>query len=429
MKNNKFWAAVSKALAVIAATLIMALILAPGAWAASRYKVLYKFTGGADGSQPGAGLILDTSGNLYGTTPQGGASGEGVVFKLTKNSDGTWTESVLYSFAGGADGATPYAAVTFDASGNLYGTTYSGGAFSAGTVFQLVPNSDGTWTESVLYSFTGGSDGANPYAGVIFDATGTLYGTTRGGGTQGMGVVYKLTPNSNGSWTYGALHSFTGGKDGSYPQLGNLTFDTAGNLYGATNDGVDGYGDCPHGNDCGSIVELTPQSDGSWKEKVIFRFTGGTTRSGLTRNLNGTLVFDSTGRLYGNSYGGGSDYGTVFMLMRDAKGKWWQRVLYVFHGDQDGAYPIGGVVLDTAGNLYGTTAAGINSYGGVGQLYKLVPRRWLWKKYVPHWFEGPPRDGGDSQAPVVFDAAGNLYGTAFDGWNTGCCGVVFEYIK
>jgi len=424
MKSNPFWAAVSKALAVTTATLIMALILAPGASAAGKYKVLYKFTGGTDGSQPEAGLILDTSGNLYGTTPQGGAFGDGVVFKLTKNSDGSWTESVLYSFAGGTDGATPYAEVTFDASGNLYGTTYSGGASSAGTVFQLAPNSDGTWTESVLYTFTGGSDGANPYAGVVFDATGTLYGTTYGGGTQGLGVVYKLTPNSNGSWTYGALHSFTGGKDGSHPQLGNLTFDTAGNLYGATNDGVDGYGDCPNGNDCGSIVELTPQSDGSWKEKVIFRFTGGT-----TRNLNGTLVFDSAGRLYGNSYGGDSDYGTVFMLTLGAKGKWWQHVLYVFQGNQDGAYPIGGVVFDTAGTLYGTTVAGINSHGGVGQLFKLVPRRWLWKKYVPHFFEGPPRDGGDSPAPVVFDAAGNLYGTAFDGWNTGCCGVVFEYIK
>jgi uncharacterized repeat protein (TIGR03803 family) len=424
MKSNPFWAAVSKALAVTTATLIMALILAPGASAAGKYKVLYKFTGGTDGSQPEAGLILDTSGNLYGTTPQGGAFGDGVVFKLTKNSDGSWTESVLYSFAGGTDGATPYAEVTFDASGNLYGTTYSGGASSAGTVFQLAPNSDGTWTESVLYTFTGGSDGANPYAGVVFDATGTLYGTTYGGGTRGLGVVYKLTPNSNGSWTYGALHSFTGGKDGSHPQLGNLTFDTAGNLYGATNDGVDGYGDCPNGNDCGSIVELTPQSDGSWKEKVIFRFTGGT-----TRNLNGTLVFDSAGRLYGNSYGGDSDYGTVFMLTLGAKGKWWQHVLYVFQGNQDGAYPIGGVVFDTAGTLYGTTVAGINSHGGVGQLFKLVPRRWLWKKYVPHFFEGPPRDGGDSPAPVVFDAAGNLYGTAFDGWNTGCCGVVFEYIK
>jgi len=421
--QNQFWTAAGKVLVVAAVVLIMALTLAPGASAASGYKVLYKFTGGTDGSQPYAGLILDASGNLYGTTPQGGAFGDGVVFKLTRNSDGSWTEGVLHSFAGGTDGATPYAGVTFDASGNLYGTTYSGGAFSAGTVFQLAPNSDGTWTESVLHSFTGGSDGATPHSGVIFDATGTLYGMTWGGGTQVMGIVYKLTPNSNGSWTYGALHSFTGGKDGSYPQFGKLTIDTAGNLYGATNDGVDGYGNCPNGNDCGSIVELMPQSDGTWQEKVIFRFT-----AGPTRNVNGTLVFDSAGRLYGNSYGGGSDYGTVFMLTLDAEGKWSQHVVYVFKGDQDGAYPIGGVVLDTAGNLYGTTDAGINSHGGAGQLFKLVPRRWFWTKYA-YLFEGPPRDGANSSAPVVFDAAGNLYGTAFDGWGTGCCGVVFEYIK
>src|SRR5271170_4832116 len=156
MKRNQsqFWAVASKVLAVMTVTLIMALILAPGAWAASKYKVLYSFTGGSDGSWPQAALILDTAGNLYGTTILGGAFGDGVVFELMKNSDGTWTESVLYSFAGGTDGVTPSSALTFDASGNLYGTTQDGGASSDGTVFQLVPNSDGTWTESVLYSFT-----------------------------------------------------------------------------------------------------------------------------------------------------------------------------------------------------------------------------------------------------------------------------------
>ena len=420
MKGNKnpFWTAVSKALAVTTVTLIIALILAPGAWAASKYKVLYKFTGGADGSQPYAGLIFDTSGNLYSTTPQGGASGNGNVFKLTKNSDGSWTESVLYSFAGGTDGATPYAAVTFDASGNLYGTTYTGGASSAGTVFELVPSSGGTWTESVLYSFTGGSDGANPYAGLIFDAAGNLYGTTWYGGASGDGVVYKLTPNSDGTWTETVLYTFTGGKDGGNPYLGNLTFDPAGNLYSTTrNGGASGFG---------VVYKLTPNSDGTWTESVLHTFTGG--RDGSYPS--GTLIFDSAGRLYGNSseapYVG---LGNVFKLTLGAKGKWYEHVLYIFQGNQDGAYPYGGVVFDTAGNLYGTTLAGINTHGGVGQLFKLVPRRWLWKKYVPHYFEGPPRDGGDSPAPVVFDAAGNLYGTAFDGWNTGCCGVVFEYIK
>src|SRR5271156_763778 len=145
MKRNQFWTVASKGLAVMTVTLIAALVLAPSAWAVSKDKILYNFTGGNDGSTPYDGLTLDTSGNLYGTTTAGGASGNGTVFKLAKNSDGSWTESVLYSFAGGTDGATPYAGVTFDASGNLYGTTTAGGASSAGTVFQLA-NSNGTWT-------------------------------------------------------------------------------------------------------------------------------------------------------------------------------------------------------------------------------------------------------------------------------------------
>jgi len=357
-EQNQFRTSASKVLAVAAVTLIMALVLPPGAWAARRYKVLYRFTGGTDGSQPFAGLILDTSGNLYGTTPQGGAFGNGVVFKLTKNSDGSWTESVLHAFAGGTDGATPYAEVTFDTSGNLYGTTQYGGASSAGTVFQLAPNSDGTWTERVLYSFTGGSDGANPFSGVIFDGGGNLYGTTYYGGASGAGVVYKLTPNSDGTWIERVLHTFTGGLDGMIP--------------------------------------------------------------------SGTLVFDPMGRLYGVAQGVNGDYGNVFKLTLGANGKWSDQVLYVFQGDQDGAYPVGGVVLDTAGNLYGTTNAGFNTRGGAGQLFKLV--RGMWPKYA-YLFGGPPQDGGNSTAPVVFDAAGNLYGTAYDGWGIGCCGVVFEGIK
>ena len=173
------------------------------------------------------------------------------------------------------------------------------------------------------------------------------------------------------------------------------------------------------------VYKLTPNSDGTWTESVLHSFTGG--RDGAYPV--GTLIFDSAGRLYGNSAQGSLGLGNVFKLTLAANGKWYEHVLYMFRGNQDGAYPSGGVVLDTAGNLYGTTNAGINTHGGVGQLFKLVPRRWYWPKYTLHWFEGPPRDGADSWSPVVFDAAGNLYGTAYDGWNTGCCGVVFEYIK
>jgi len=332
MRTNQFWAFFSKVLTAMTVTLILASILAPGAGAASKYKVIYNFTGGADGSVPDWGLILDTSGNLYGTTAAGGTSGNGAVFKLTKNSDGSWTETLLYSFAGDADGATPYARVTFDPSGNLYGTTQYGGGYSAGIVFQLVPNSDGTWTENVLYSFTGGSDGANPWAGVTLDAAGTLYGTTTGGGTQSMGVVYNLTPNSNGTWTYDVLHSFAGGNDGSYPWW-NLIFDTAGNLWGVAAAGGKTICNTWAGSGCGVIFELTPQSDGSWKEQVIFDFD---THQFLPV---GPVIFDSAGRLYGATQGWYGNFGNVFKLTLGAKGNWTEHVLHTFNGNQDGAYP------------------------------------------------------------------------------------------
>jgi uncharacterized repeat protein (TIGR03803 family) len=428
MKRNQFWTVASKGLAALTVTLIAALVLAPSAWAVSKDKILYNFTGGNDGSTPYDGLTLDTSGNLYGTTTAGGASGNGTVFKLAKNSDGSWTESVLYSFAGGTDGATPYAGVTFDASDNLYGTTTAGGASSAGTVFQLA-NSNGTWTENVLYSFTGGSDGANPlWCGVIFDATGTLYGMTSGGGSQEVGVVYKVTPNSGGGWTYGLLHTFTGGKDGSYPLAGTLTFDTAGNLYGATSDGVDNYGNCPTSNDCGSIFKLT-QSGGSWTEQVIFRFTGNT-NGGQSRRPFSPLVFDSAGRLYGTTGAGGGLYGTAFRLTLDANGRWNERVLHVFHGNQDGAYPNSGLVFDTTGDLYGSTVFGEDGNGDCcfGQVFKLTPHTHGWCKQAVHRFQGAPQDGILGGNPVVFDAAGNLYGTSFDGGTSGN-GVVFEVIR
>ena len=426
MKTNRFWTAVSKVSAAMTVTLIVALILVPGARAAATYKILYNFTGGANGRVPYAGLTLH-SGNLYGTTTAGGASGNGTVFELT-NSNGTWTESVLYSFAGGTDGATPYAGVTFDANGNLYGTTEYGGTSSVGTVFELVPNSNGTWTESVVYSFTGGSDGAYPeWCGVRVDATGALYGMSTDGGAQGMGVVYKLTPNPGGGWTYGLLHTFTGGTDGSYPLAGTLTFDKAGSLYGATSDGVDNYGNCPNNNDCGSIVKLTPRPDGSWKEQVIFRFTANT-NGGQSRRPFGPLVFGSAGGLYGTTGGGGGLYGTAFKLTLSAHGRWTEHVLHVFQGNQDGAYPNSSVVFNKAGNLYGSTVFGEDRDGACcfGQVFTLFRNSHGWGKRALHRFHGPPSDGILGGAPVVLDGAGNLYGTSSGGGGYGA-GVVYEF--
>jgi uncharacterized repeat protein (TIGR03803 family) len=226
------------ALVVVAVVLSLTLVLAPSACAAGKYKTLYRFKGRKDGSAPYAGLIFDKAGNLYGTTEFGGAYGKGTVFELTPNGDGTWTESVLHSFThDGKDGYAPIAGLVLDPAGNLYGTTLGGGAYgNYGTVFQLTPAGDGSWTESVLHSFARG-DGIYPIARLIFDRAGDLYGTTGGDDAYERGTVFKLTPQQDGTWTESVLHAFNGA-DGRYPWAG-VIFDAAGSLYGTTYHGGD----------------------------------------------------------------------------------------------------------------------------------------------------------------------------------------------
>ncbi len=395
-----------------------ALILAPGAWAANKYKILHKFTG-ADGNAPTGILIFDASGNLYGTTVYGGASQNGTVFKLTKNADGTWTQSVLYSFDVGSDGQSVMSGVIFDTSGNLYGTTLGGGDYGYGTVYQLTPNSDGTWTESVLHSFND-SDGATLVGGLVFDTSGNLYGTASQGGAYGHGVVFKLAPNSDGTWTDTTLHDFMGGTDGGYPDHSNLIFDAAGNLYGVTAGWVTGASN-------GTVFELTPNADGTWTQTVLHAFSGG--KDGYVPQ--GTLTFDQAGSLYGATLAGGAyGHGTIFRLTRGSDGKWKKNVLHQFRGGTDGSSPFAGVVFDTAGNLYGTTDdGGVGSCGdqwgtGCGTVVKLIPNsKGGWTEQMIHRFEAKP--AGNPYSGVLFDAAGNLYATTSNQGFNGL-GVVFE---
>jgi uncharacterized repeat protein (TIGR03803 family) len=395
---------------------VLAMIPALTAWAfaASPSKVLYKFKGGTDGGLPFAGLIFDGVGNLYGTTVEGGGAHLGTVFKLTPNSNGSWTETVLYRFAGGSDGFSPWGGLIFDGAGNLYGTTTQGGGSTAcgggcGTVFKLTPNSDGSWTESVLYRFAGGSDGLFPYAGLVFDGTENLYGTTSGGGVGG-GTVFKLTPNSKGSWTESVLHSFSGPDDGSAPH-GGLTFDLAGNLYGSTTVGGDG------GNGgSGTVFELTPNSDGSWKEHVLHAFTGG--KDGATSYAS--VTFDAAGNLYGTAYSGGAHKnGIVFKV--DASHKF--SVVHAFT-NQEGANPYAGLTFDTAGNLYGTTVNGGTATDGV--VFKLELRSsGSWIYCLLHVFGGNP--AVNPYGGLVLDKAGKVYGTTSNCANgQKCRGTVFE---
>jgi len=369
------------------------------------FSVLHSFEGGTDGEGPYGGVVRDAAGNLYGTTSYGGAFSNGTVFKL----DTTRKETVLYSFTGGSDGAIPLAGLILDAAGNLYGTTEAGGDLNCkspvgcGTVFKV----DKTGKETVLYSFTPEADGAGtPFAGVIRDAAGNLYGTTADGGPFYSGTVFKL--DTTGKET--VLYTFTGGQggtDGFFP-AGALIRDAAGNLYGTTQLG---------GNySFGTVFKL----DSTGKETVLYRFPGGSSGDQPV----GGVIMDKEGNLYGTTQGGGYYFdGTVFKLNPVG----YETVLYNFGSGTDGTLPVAGVIADTAGNLYGTT-----QYGGTSNLGTVFKLDKTGKETVLYSFTGGA-DGASPVAGLVRDAAGNLYGTAYFGGDSGSfcsgvggCGVVFK---
>jgi uncharacterized repeat protein (TIGR03803 family) len=206
-------------------------------FAASKEQVLWAFNYW-DGSEPNGGLVMDSLGSLYGTTRLGGAANGGLVFELARENDGSWTEKEIHEFSG-SDGNIPEAGVIFDAAGTLYGTTGGGGAYNGGVVFQLSARADGTWSERVLHNFGSGNDGLGPSGGLILDKEGNLYGTATFGGVGGScylgcGIVFQLKRCKNGRWTERILHAFTNNNaDGYYPSV-TLTIAATGKLYGTT---------------------------------------------------------------------------------------------------------------------------------------------------------------------------------------------------
>jgi uncharacterized repeat protein (TIGR03803 family) len=330
-------------------------------------RVIYSFQGGvSDGAAPLGRLVADLNGALYGTTSAAGAYGFGTVFKLTPPSAGghaPWTETTLYNFQGGtADGATPLAGLVFDSFGALYGTTSTGGSAGQGAVFQLSPpsSSGGPWTETVLYSFQGGTDGATPAARVVFGPGGALYGTTLGGGSPGQGVVFELAPPLEGQWSWAetVLFTFTGYLGGGFPQ--GVTFGPDGALYGAAEtQGANGWG---------VVYRLAPVTSGpnGWTEADLYAFTGqadgGYPVGPLVFGTNGALYGATT---IGGAPNGG---GTIYKLTPPAKGKtkWGFSALYQFQTAADGLAPLDGVVFGPDGALFGTASAGGGkSYSGV----------------------------------------------------------------
>jgi hypothetical protein len=365
-----------------------------------------------------------------------------VIAALCCAASAEWKEKVLYSFQGTPDGLYPIGALAFDKAGNLYGATSWGGADTCpgigqcGTVYQLQPPAQkgGPWSENELYIFKGknSNDGETPAGGVIFDASGNLYGTTAYGGDGscmllgglvGCGTVYKMTPpkTEGNAWTESVVYSFKGGKDGYLPN-GDLTFDSAGNLYGATQYGG-GYGSCnsPLYQYCGTIFKLSPPKTkgGKWTEKVLYSFKSGTDGA----NPNGGLLLNSKGAIYGTTAAGGNQNckydasvgcGTAFELDPPATTgtSWGEKVLHRFRGGfGDGQGPNGNLIFDASARVFGTTRGGGSAESGTIFQLGIVKGTKRWAETIPYSFQG----GVDGWAPdggVVIDPSGNLYGTA-----------------
>jgi uncharacterized repeat protein (TIGR03803 family) len=421
--------------------------------------VIYNFQGGSDGSYPYAGLLAGPGGVFYGTTTAGGGGGCGgvgcgTVFQLTPpgTAGGAWIETVLYRFTGGADGATPLAGLTPDGAGNLYGATISGGGgcrSGCGVVFKLAPPAapNGAWTQSVLYSFQGvrERDGNGPEGGLIFDKSGNLYGTTYAGGIacsdsapDGCGTIFELSPpeSPGGTWTETVIYRFHPSFNGG-PSSG-LILDAQGNLYGtAVNAGKHGEG---------MAYELTPTGGGGWKRTVLHAFggraDGGYVWAGLTAGKGGVLYGATTG--YGGEVGDG---GTVFQLTPPASpgAAWTETRLYMFPSGNGAAEgPSGSLLAGPLGDLFGMTESGgsgpcqVNGWLGCGTVFALTPPKTpdgRWAHTILHDFAG----GADGELPyssLIFGPGNALFGTTYGGGSGSCpqsspagCGTVFTIIR
>jgi uncharacterized repeat protein (TIGR03803 family) len=436
--------------------LLAVAIIPPSSAATPGLTTLYNFTNLGDGGFPEAGLVLGNGGALFGTTSSG-MSGWGSVFELVPSNGGaTWTETTIYDFTGGADGGNPVAGLVIGKNNIMYGTTYSGGTHGYGAVFSVAPKTGGGWTQKVLYSFAGGTDGENPSAGLAIATNGVLYGTTYGGGSAGLGTVFELIPSVSG-WSEKILYNFlgntvTGQPDGANP-LANLLLASNGSLYGTTYQGgqftiTNDPPTCTTSQPCtvdawGTVFELTPKGAGVWAETILYTFTGGSDggspESGLTMGKSGAL--------FGNAFWGGNtkacsegDYpqgcGAVFELTpTQGSTTWTENVLYAFTGHSpDGAHPYGSLGISPTGELFGTTFSGganvqtcfPEAYTGCGTIFYIKPpstQGGKWTKNNLIAFPGTP--GGGVPNGIALATGGNMYGTTIEGGTAGGYGTVF----
>ena len=427
----------------------VALSTASAATADKGVKELHRFFGG-DGENPTSTLIADAAGNLYGTTELGGGDGfYGTVFELSPPSvsGGAWTETTLYIFGNHGDGARPRAGLIFDAAGNLYGTTSDSNAGGFGEIFQLSPPAvtGGLWTETVLYSFGGVADGAYPQGSLVSDPSGNLYGASETS-------VFELSPPTQpgAPWAFTLLHKFKCCKDDGWSAQSSLVRDVQGNLYGTTLwGGLDGSPWCGSLG-CGTVFMVSPPATpgDAWSETVIHRFWGVTGGKDGINPLAG-LALDASGNVYGTTYAlGVNGGGIVFQLKRPATagGKWVENVIHSFsYSNGDGAAPLASPIFDASGNLLGTTLFGgkacfFNSTAyGCGIVYELKPPATgsgPWTENILYRFNRSQNSPKQPEAGLLLDNDGNLFGTSTYGGYQVCqpgqgngCGTVYEVIR
>lgn len=408
------------------------LLILPIAWAAPKEIPLYNFQGGSnDGANPVGGLVADKAGNLYGATGTGGSYTDcspfgqtcGTIFELSP-SNGSWRETILYTFTGGSDGGEPLAGLVMDNSGNLYGTTAIGGDFGFGTVFTL-SKANGAWAESVLYSFQGGLDGAYPQSAVTLHGS-SIFGMTYAGGgnncldaPSGCGTIFQLVKGQNG-WSENVLYRFANGADGAFPYA-NLIVDPAGNLYGTTTQGGYLSNNCaPYG--CGNVFQLKRGQSG-WTLNPLHEFTYDTDGAAPYAGL----LPVSSNTVYGTAAGGGAGFGGTIFSLQYSKGSWNFSVLYSFSGP-DGAAPESNLIV-RGKNLFGTTYSGGTGsgcfFGGpCGTVFMLTATQNGWKEQVLHSFTNDGSDGVYPEDTLIF-GKNSLLGTTSAGGNSDK-GTVFE---
>lgn len=404
---------------VFAATLLLAATARAGT-----EQVLYPFTGGADGYFSTTGVVMDPSGNLYGVTNFGGSSFDGTIYELTPNGSGGYTYNLIHSFENSEGNGFANNSLLLDGGGNLYGLAESGGPGNSGTVFELSPGAGG-WTLTVLYAFHGGKDGSVGEGNLVMDAAGNLYGVTTQGGdvslcTNGCGTVFELI-HSGSVWTKQEIYRFHGKGDGAFPQAG-VVFDSSGSLYGTTSQQGIFSKRCTDG--CGTVFKLSPPASGHiWTETVLHRFTdadGSTPVEAVTLDGQGNVYVPTS--VGGNLRCGLANGCGAIVEVSPSSGGWSSKVLYTFAGQKDGGAPTSPLISDISGNLYGSTFSGGSN--GWGEIFELSPGASGWTKTEVYSFTSLS-DGGDPGGPLVRDASGNLFGHTYLRGQYGE-GVVFE---